>query len=219
MVPGCVVVEPLDPVVPVEPPLPTVPELLPPTPVLPEPVPAPEPAVLPEPMPVDEPPVLEAPMSCRHLSFIDCSVSCSHFARAEALSVVPELAPADDEAPEAPVPDEVDGLDDAPALEESLGELDELELDGEVVAPAEPVVLPPVADEPPVELVPEVWATATLVAARKAAATAACRIFIVIDCSSTVEWVMQHGREQAPCRRPYCFSPCGGFPCSSASSM
>jgi hypothetical protein len=66
--------------------------------------------------------------------------------------------------------------DDTPALEDD-GEDDEVDgvalgVDGELALP--------------VLLLPEVWATATLVAARNAAATAACRIFIVIDSSSTV---------------------------------
>lgn len=162
VVPGVigVVVELPLPLVPVEPPLePTVPDELLPVPVLlPEPEPMPE-----EPVPA-LPPVLELPMSCRHLSFADCSVSCSHLARAEALSVVPDDTPALED----------DGEDDEPALEDGVDGVDGVALgvDGELALP--------------VLLLPEVWATATLVAARNAAATAACRIFIVIASSSTV---------------------------------
>lgn len=170
------VVELLDPVVPVVPPLPTVPDELPPTPVLPVPAPAPVLPALPEPM---LPPVLEAPMSCRHLSFADWSVSFSQVSRAEALSVEPEVTPEDE--PEAPELDgvedeplELDGVEDEPALDLSVPD-GELELDGR---DGEVVLL-----EPDVPVLPDplvVWATATLVAARNAAATAACRIFIVI---------------------------------------
>lgn len=184
------VVDEDEPVVPVVPPLPTVPDELPPTPVLPVPV------LLPEPM---LPPVLEGPRSCRHFSFADWSVSFSQLARAEALSVEPEVTlPVDDDVPEAPelddgleveseleldgVDDELDGADDDPALDESL--LDGvLELDGR----DGDVVLDP--DAPELVDPPVVWATATLVAARNAAATAALRIFIDIECSSSVGWV------------------------------
>jgi hypothetical protein len=148
VVPGVigVVLEPLEPLVPVEPPLePTVPDELLPAPVLP----------VPEVLEPVLPPVLALPRSCRHLSFADCSVSCSHLARAEALSVVP------DDTPEL---EDVDGEDDEPALEDGVEEVDGVDgvalgVDGELALP--------------VLLLPEVWATATLVAARNAAATAA----------------------------------------------
>jgi hypothetical protein len=185
------VVEPLDPVVPVVPPLPTVPEELPPTPVLPVPVLLP---VLPA-----LPPVLEAPRSCRHLSFADWSVSFSQVARAEALSVVPEVTPVDEDEPAAPELDgledeplELDGVDDEPLeLDDGVEEepaLDESELDGELELDGRDgeVVLEP--DVPALPDPPVVWATATLVAARNAAATAACRIFIVIA-SLLIGWV------------------------------
>ena len=198
-----------EPVVPVVPPLPTVPDELPPTPVLPVPV------LLPEPMPPALPPVvLDGPRSCRHLSFAAWSLSFSQLARAEALSVEPEVTlPEDDVEPEAPevddgvdveseleldgvdeepellddgVDDEPeleldDGVDDEPLLDESVDGVLELDgRDGEVVLdPDAPEVLDP----------PVVWATATLVAARNAAATAALRIFIDIECSSSVGWV------------------------------
>lgn len=153
---------------PVVPPLPTVPDELPPTPVLPVPV-----------LPV-LPPVLEGPRSCRHLSFADWSVSFSQLSRAEVLSVEPEVTPPEDDVePEAPELD--DGVDDEPALDESFDGVLELDgRDGDVVLdPDAPELLDP----------PVVWATATLVAARNAAATAALRIFIDIECSSSVGWV------------------------------
>lgn len=181
MVLGVVGVEPLVPPLP-----PTVPDELLPMPVLlPVPLLLPVPVVLPEPMlPVLPalPPVLEAPRSCRHLSFAAWSESFSQLARAEALSV------------EVPVVDELeleDGVEDEPALEESV--LDEPvvdpvvdpELDGRdgevVLEPVEPELLDP----------PVVWAAAMPVAPRKAAAIAACRIFIFIRCSSSVEWVLR----------------------------
>ena len=196
------VVDEDEPVVPVVPPLPTVPDELPPTPVLPVPV-----------LPV-LPPVLEGPRSCRHLSFADWSVSFSQLARAEALSVEPEVTlPEDDVEPEAPEVDdgvdveselELDGVDEEPELlEDGVDDEPELELDDGV--DDEPlldesvdgvleldgrdgeVVLDP--DAPEVLDPPVVWATATLVAARNAAATAALRIFIDIECSSSVGWV------------------------------
>ena len=187
------VVDEDEPVVPVVPPLPTVPDELPPTPVLPVPV---------------LPPVLEGPRSCRHLSFADWSVSFSQLARAEALSVEPEVTlPEEDDVPEAPElvdgldeEPELDGLDDEPELDDGVDEAPELELDGvdddpvldeslldgvlELDGRDGDVVLDPDAVDPPV-----VWATATLVAARNAAATAALRIFIDIECSSSVGWV------------------------------
>jgi hypothetical protein len=147
----------------VELPLPLVPVEPPLEPVVPdELLPAP---VLPVPEVLAPAPVLALPRSCRHLSFADWSVSCSHLAFAEALSVVP------DDTPEL---EDVDGEDEEPALEDGVDEVDGVALgvDGELALP--------------VLLLPEVWATATLVAARNAAATAACRIFIVIDSSSTV---------------------------------
>lgn len=193
------VVDEDEPVVPVVPPLPTVPDELPPTPVLPVPV-----------LPV-LPPVLEGPRSCRHLSFADWSVSFSQLARAEALSVEPEVTlPEEDEVPEAPElvdglddEPELDGLDDEPELDDGVDEAPELELDGvdddpvldeslldgvlELDGRDGDVVLDP--DAPELVDPPVVWATATLVAARNAAATAALRIFIDIECSSSVGWV------------------------------
>jgi hypothetical protein len=132
------------PVEPVEPPLPTVPDELPPTPVLPVLL---DPA-LPAPVPPALLPVLELPRSCRHLSFIDWSVSWSHFSRAAVLSVEPDVTPPEDDDPVVALGVEVDG------------EL-ALESDGELALPEE---LP---------VVPEVWAAAMELAARKAAATAA----------------------------------------------
>jgi hypothetical protein len=198
---GVVVLEPdAPPVEPLVPPLPpTVPDELLPIPVL---LPVP---VLPVPVVL---PVLEAPRSCRHLSLAAWSESFSQLARADALSVeVPEDDALPEVVPEAPAllddgVDELDdgvdeepelddglvvleldeGVDDEPALEESV--LEEPELDGR----DGDVVLEPV--EPELPDPPVVWATAMLVAPRKAAAIAACRIFMFIRCSSSVEWVL-----------------------------
>jgi len=222
VLPGVVDGEVVEPVVP---PLPTVPEDEPPMPVLPEPllVPAPAlPEVLPEvelPAPAEpdvlpEAPVL-APRSDRHFCFCVTSVSFSQAARADAESAEPEVTPPDPDVPAEPeVPVEPDtagedellpdvpalpdvlpaALPEDPALEESVDEVDGVD-DCEVLGLLE------VDGELELEL-PDVWATATDVAARKAAAIAACKIFMFIECSSAVGMTASRS-EQSACRQVF----------------